>query len=274
MKNVFRQLIYGDQVSLTLADTTEIVNEGITRHRLSASQAQLLGSALSAMTYMGACLKEQTGQVSITLKSQNGELGVSGDQPLHIRGYIDGFEGALAFGEGSLTVVRDDGYSRPFVGTCALPQNGGIDETMEEYYRVSEQLPTHFKTLIKLEGGRCAFAGLAVLQPLPFADEETLRKMPTGKDLEKIVEELQSLGLERTAKKYFSTADSAAEWKEAKYQCHCSREYLSRVLITVGKEELKRIVAEDGAVRAHCHFCNTDYTFDGEDVENLFKKAD
>ena len=275
MNNVFRQLIYCDQVSLTFADVTEIVNEGIQRHALSACQAEIFGAALAATTYMSACLKEKTGQISITLKTQGGEVCVSGNQALHIRGYLDGFTGAeysaKSVGEGSLTVVRDDGYSRPFVGSCEARAERSVDETIEQYYAISEQLPTFLRSVVKMEKGECVFAGIAVLQPLPFADRETLEKLPTGLALEKIVGEMQTLGLTATAEKYFSADKSAASGKTAKYQCHCSREYLSKVLTTVGKEQLKGIIQEDGCVKAHCHFCNTDYVFFDEDIERIFE---
>ena len=90
MNNVLRALIYGDGVSLTLADTTEIVREGIRLHGLSKASAYIFGKGMSAMTYMSACLKEETGEVSMSLKT-NGEavdIGISGNRALHLRGYI------------------------------------------------------------------------------------------------------------------------------------------------------------------------------------------
>ena len=56
MKNVLRTLVFDGQVSLTLANTTAIVKEGIKRHNLSASSALVLGKSLSVMTYMSSCL--------------------------------------------------------------------------------------------------------------------------------------------------------------------------------------------------------------------------
>ena len=58
-----------------------------------------------------------------------------------------------------------------------LPFGGGLDEAFETYYKESEQLPTRLKTLVKLdEKGECVFAGVVVLQPLPFADETVLER--------------------------------------------------------------------------------------------------
>jgi redox-regulated HSP33 family molecular chaperone len=35
---------------------------------------------------------------------------------------------------------------------------------------------------------------------------------------------------------------------------------------------MRQIIREDGAVRVHCHYCNTDYTFGEEDADQLFSK--
>ena len=153
MENVLRTLIWDEQVSLTLVDATEIVNEAIRLHGLSRPAALVLGKTLSVMTFMSACLKEETGEVSVSLKGngRGGKLSVSGNYALRIRGYIDcpqavtegGDEEAECLGsEGSLTIIRDDGYSRPFVGACALNSSGSVERAFEEYYRISEQLPT------------------------------------------------------------------------------------------------------------------------------------
>ena len=54
MKNTVRTLVFGGQVSLTIADTTEMAREAIRRHRLQKTSAVVLCKALSAMTFMRA----------------------------------------------------------------------------------------------------------------------------------------------------------------------------------------------------------------------------
>ena len=68
MNNVLRALVYDEQVSLTLIDTTELVREGKKRHALTPLSAYVFGKALSAMTFMSACLKGETGEISLSLK--------------------------------------------------------------------------------------------------------------------------------------------------------------------------------------------------------------
>ena len=277
MKNVLRTLVFDGQVSLTLADTTAIVDEGIQLHELSSSSAQVFGKALSAMTFASACLKEDRGEISLSLQcsGKGGNIGISGNRALRIRGYIEntqaeGSETEL-LGSGALTIIRDDGYSSPFVGSCAIPQ-GGVDAAFEEYYRISEQLPTCLKTAVELnEAGRCAFAGVAVLQPLPFADEKTLAAVRNF-SLEKLLERARETGVEEAAKAYFKPDCAVWDMRTAVYQCNCSKTYLARVLVPVGEEEIRRIIREDGVVRIHCHYCNKDYEFTDKDADGIFQK--
>lgn len=282
MKNLLRTLVYDGQVSLTLADTTALVTEGARMHALSDASAYLFGKALSAMTFMSACLKGETGEISLSLKTSGagGEIAVSGNRALAIRGYIEntGLDGAFneeteraAFAEnGSLTIIRNDGYARPFVGACAFPISGGLDEAFEEYFRISEQLPTRIATTVKIgENGKVLFAGVAVLQPLPFADENTLQKVHAA-DLDKLLCDIQAQGVERTAESAFGKDERVWEVRTAAYKCNCSRQYLTRVLVSLGEEQMRAIIREDGAVRIHCHYCNSDYAFDDKDADELF----
>lgn len=286
MKNLLRTLVYNEQVSLTVADTTAIVREGIRRHGLSPASAYVFGKALSVMTFMSACLKEETGEISLSVKGDGecGEIAVSGNRSLFMRGYIentavDGNADAEAervcFGErSSLTVIRDDGYSRPFVGACAVPFGAGVDEAFEEYFRISEQLPTRIKSVVELdENGACIFAGVAVLQSLPFAEKETVEKT-NGFSLSALLTALKEKGTAACVRESFSENFSVWEEREAVYKCNCSRSYLTRVLVSLGKEQMLHIIQEDGAVRIHCHYCNTDYEFTEEDAERIFPTKD
>ena len=287
MNNVLRTLIFGGQVSLTLIDSTEIVQEGAKLHKLTPASAFIFGKALSVITYMSACLKEESGEISLSLKGngEGGEIAVSGNRALRIRGYIENTElggcedcetERCALGEsGSLTIIRDDGYNRPFIGACALPGFGGVDEAFEEYYRISEQLPTRIKSgVIFDKNNEVVFAGAVVLQPLPFASDETLDKV-YERDLNELLSAVQTQGLEETAKK-FDCDKAVWDNRKAVYRCNCSKHYLSRVLVSLGEEALREIIREDGAARIHCHYCNTDYEFTGEDADKIFahKKND
>ena len=283
MSNVLRTLIFNGQVSLTVIDGTDVVQEGVKLHKLSPAASYVFGKALTVMTYMSACLKEESGEISLSMKGNGmaGEIAVSGNRALRIRGYIENtaLTGCTdcdtercALGEnGSLTIIRDDGYNRPFIGACALPGFGGVDEAFEEYYRISEQLPTRIKSGVILDKEKgVSFAGAVVLQPLPFALDETWDKV-YDTDLDALLALVQTQGIEKAAKA-FDCDEKVWDSRKAAYRCNCSKHYLSRVLVSLGEEALREIIREDGAARIHCHYCNTDYEFTDADADKIFAR--
>lgn len=279
MKNLLRTLVYDNQVSVTIADTTEMVQRGMELHHLARGSAYVFGKALSLMTFMSACLKEEKGEISLSLKGDAvGEIAVSGNRQLAMRGYIlaqnveeESAEQSLLSGNAYLTIIRDDSYNRPFVGACALPQEGGLDAGFEEYFRISEQLPTRLASVVEFDGKKVSFACVIAVQPLPFADEQTLKKVD-ALPLEEIAQKIKKEGTMSALTSYFEVEEGQIETRLARYKCNCSRRYLTRVLVSLGENQMRQIIREDGAVRVHCHYCNTDYTFGEEDADQLFSK--
>ena len=171
---LLRGLVYNDEVSVCVADTTKLVNEAIRIHDLSALSAAALGRTLTAAAYMCSSLKEERGALSVTIKGGGigGTICVSGDKALHMRGYIENphaqlppnAQGKLDVGgcvgkDGYISVVRDDGDNVPFVGTTELV-SGEIGEDFAAYFAYSEQIPTAVAVGVKIgTDGTCLGAG-------------------------------------------------------------------------------------------------------------------
>ena len=60
---------------------------------------------------------------------------------------------------------------------------------------------------------------------------------------------------------------------EVDYVCDCSRERTGRALVTIGRDEVNDILAEQGQVEICCHFCDKKYIFTPEDCDALFAAA-
>ena len=88
---ILRGLICGGEVSIAVAETTQLVNEAIRIHGLSALSAAALGRTLTVAAYMCSSLKEDNGALSVSVKGDGvgGSIYVSGDKALHMRGYIE-----------------------------------------------------------------------------------------------------------------------------------------------------------------------------------------
>jgi molecular chaperone Hsp33 len=54
------------------------------------------------------------------------------------------------------------------------------------------------------------------------------------------------------------------------HECRCSRARVANVLRSLGIEEVRSVIAEQGAVTVTCEFCQKPYKFDPIDAEQLF----
>ena len=282
---IYKALVFEKAVSLAVLDTTALVNEAIRRHRLSPVAAAALGRTMTAAAYLAGGPKEDASSPSASVAGDGagGKIGACSDGGLNVRGFIEhpGVElppradGKLDVGgcvgrSGTLTVIRDDGEGIPFVGTSELV-SGEIAEDFSAYFLTSEQRPTAIALGVKIApDGTCSGAGGVFLQPLPGADEETLvrteRAIGAYAALSSVIERE---GAQRILHDFDITGLSE---REVRFRCHCSRERAASAVLSVGRKEAENIVREEGSIVVHCHYCNTDYTFDGEDVARLFRE--
>lgn len=276
MNKLYKSLVYDKQVSLSVLDTTDLVDKAIKIHKLNARSAELLGNLLTCCAYMSGCLKSERGAVSLTVKAVDGDgcVSVSGDSQLHIRGYADGSCEKTLKG-GTLTVIKDDGFYRPFVGACEI-KTDDVSEILMQYFHQSEQVPTAVSVGVKLnDDGSCKSAGGVIMQLLPGTSESNMdRAEERMQAFVHAADVVENFGADGIVKNFFEgeIAPDGLYLLHPDYVCNCSRGKIADVLVSVGKQELLNIIEEQGKVSVHCHYCNTDYEFNENDVENLFNK--
>ncbi len=284
---IIRGLVFDDEVSLAVLDTTKLINDAIKIHNLSPLSAAALGRALTVSAYMCSSLKSENSALSVNIKGNGigGPICVSGDKGLHMRGYIDNPNADLpanAFGkldvggcvgnEGYISVVRDDGEGIPFVGTTELV-TGEIGDDFAAYFAYSEQLPTAIAVGVKIDtDGTCIGAGGVMLQPLPNASEESIKKVEDIiKNFGAISSMIEKGSAEDIVKEYFGDVNYYTLNPE--YKCNCSKNYIESVLISMGESELLNTLSQEGKISVHCHYCNTDYEFSENDILTLIKNS-
>ena len=284
MNKLLKGLIFDGQMSVSVLETTDMVNEAIKIHKLSPVCSAALGRTLTVCTFMSSNLKNKTDKLSVTVSGDGpgGKITVCGNGDLAMRGYIDNptvdlplrADGKLDVGgcvgkNGRLTVTRSMGLKDPYSGSARLV-TGEIAEDFTSYYALSEQQPTAIALGVKIgKDLTCVGAGGVIIQALPFAEEENLVKA------EKIIGELKNLstqieekGAEGVLKEYFGDVEYTLLNPE--YKCLCSRDFIEKVLISLGKDEIDDIIKTEGCVKVGCQFCEKEYVFTKEDAEKLF----
>ena len=280
---ILKTLVWGDAVSLAVLDTTALVNEAIKRHGLTPVCAAALGRAMTACAYLCSWLKDGDSSLSMTFDGggAGGKVCVAGDGELNIRGFLENpncvlpprADGKLDVGgcvgrDGYLTVIRDDGSGLPFSCACAL-LTGEIAEDLSAYFLTSEQRPTAVALGVKIgTDGTCMGAGGVFLQPLPGASEEILRR--TEEEIAKY-SSISALIAEKGAEEVLrSIENNIFEERKVRFRCRCSREKSEAAVLTLGREDALDLIARQGKISVHCHYCNTEYAFTEEETKKLF----
>ena len=285
MNKLLKTMIFGDELSLSVLDTTDMVNEAIRIHNLTPTTAAALGRTLTICTFMSSNLKNKTDKLSVTINGDGvgGKITVCGNGDLNMRGAIDNPNADLPLKpngkldvsgcvgkKGRLTVIRSMGLKDPYSGSSELV-SGEIAEDFAAYYAFSEQQPTAIAVGVKIGvDGKCVGAGGVIIQALPFASEENLIKAETIiNGLSNVSTLIEEHGAEWVLKEYFG--DITYNEYNPEYKCLCSRDYIERVLISLGKAEIDDIIEKEGEVKVSCQFCDKVYTFDKSQTEELFK---
>ena len=283
MGKIYKTLIYDGQISLSVLDATDVVDKAMQLHGLTPLCAAGLGRALTVASFMATSLKDENEKLSVTIDGNgvggkivvcaDGNLNVRGsivnphaDLPLKSNGKLD--VGGLVGNEGTITVVKNLGLKEPYVGKCKLV-SGEIGEDFAAYYAYSEQQPTAIAVGVLVKNDKCLGAGGVILQPLPDCAEENIGKA------EKLIAEfsdvsrkINEIGIDGIIKKYFDEYEFTKY--DTRYKCGCSREYVDKVLIALGKKELSDIIEKDGKIEVCCEFCDKKYVYGQKDVEELF----
>ncbi len=269
------------------AVTTDLVNEGISRHDCYPVAAAALGRTMTGALLLAANLKNRE---AITVKfSGDGPLGtvtadatpegiVRGyvgnphvDLPLNSHGKIDVGGGV---GRGLVSVTRFTGLKEPVTGSCEIT-DGEIANDLTRYLFLSEQTPSSVGLGVLVgKDFRAEAAGGFFIQPLPDATEDVLAQLEKNLSEVRSVSHMVAAGMDAKAivselLRGFPAVDYLAT-TELSFRCQCSKKRIGEVLLSLGRSELESL-AEDGHAEVCCHFCGERYQFSGEELKALLE---
>lgn len=284
MDKLLKALAFGGDISVSVLETTDALNEGIKIHGLSPVAAAAFGRTLTACAFMASGLKNKGDKLYVNVKGDgvggritvcgNGELCMRGsvangkaELPLKPNGKLDvgGFVGK----NGRITVVKSMGLKEPYSGSSELI-SGEIAEDFTSYFALSEQQPTAMALGVLIGKDRkCAASGGVIVQAMPNASENSL------KSVEEIVlglGDVSSRILKSGAAGLFAELFGDEKYTEYHpvYKCLCDRDYVKGILVSLGKKELEDIIAKEKTVKVNCEFCGKEYVFGAKDVEEMF----
>ena len=179
--------------------------------------------------------------------------------------------------DGTLTVIRDLRMKEPYIGTIDLV-SGEIAEDITAYFAQSEQIPTAcaLGVLVGKDQSVTA-AGGYIIQLLPGAPDDIIDKIESGIQNAGAVSRLLAAGMDgqvvlETVLHGFDL--EILETQPVEYRCYCSRDRVTRTLISLGRTELQSIVDDGKDIHIDCQFCDKIYDYTPDQVRQILKDLD
>jgi molecular chaperone Hsp33 len=248
---------------------------------------QLLGEAVGAVVLLAATLKfdgtltlqlQGKGLVSLLVAQCTHDFKVRAmahHQPA-LANEIAGEPGFRSLaGEGQI-IVTVEATDRASSYQGVVPITGSsLSESLEAYFVQSEQLPTRVVLAataavvsgmlvqrIPGEGGRHQ-GDPAALESAWMKADHAMAALTRNELLEDDIEQ-------RLVRMFGADEVRVFGGHEVTFSCRCSRERVANVLRSLGVDEVRSVIAEQGAVTVTCEFCQKPYRFDAIDAEQLF----
>lgn len=278
------------KVSISVIDSTKLVEEARKIHDLTPTTTAALGRLLTATALMGVDLKNIDDSLTVQFKGDGpiGTMIAIADKFPRVRGCVNNPHVELPLNEkgkidvggavgkyGFLNIIKDIGLKKPYIGIVPLT-SGEIAEDFARYFVESEQKPTAIALGVLVDKNGVSKAGGYILSLMPDATEEIVTKIEENikktPSISKILSENKDL--DEIAK--MITGDENIKVIEENiypvYECNCNSEKFERGLISLGKGELEDIVSTEETIETVCNFCNKKYTFDKKKIQELIDK--
>lgn len=289
MDKINKFLAYNGRINVICCNTTTLVEEARKIHDLSPVVTAALGRLLTVTSLMATDLKNKEDKLTIQIKANgpiesmvtvaNSNNEIKGyakntvvDIPLNEDRKLD-VGGAVGV-DGFINVIKDIGLKEPYVGMVPLV-SGEIGDDFANYFVKSEGQDAAVAVGVLVDKNGVKSAGGYIIKPMPDATNEDILKLEQNifkaGSISKMLDE--KLSLEEIAKKI--TGDEDIKLIEddinPKYQCNCNRNRFERGLISLGKEELKKLIETQDKIETTCQFCNKKYEFTKQEIEELLK---
>ena len=274
-------------VAVSTRDLTERARQ---IHKTLPVATAALGRTLAAASMMGNALKGDGASVTLQIKGGGplGKILAVSDNEGNVRGTVDNPavdiplrpDGKLDVGsavgcDGTLTVIRDLNMKEPYVGSVGL-LGGEIAEDLAAYFVESEQIPTACGLGVLVDRDQSVLAaGGYLIQLLPGAGEDIISRVEGGVLGAGSVTKMLTENDDPEAMLRRLLADFDVEILErtpVEYRCDCSRERMERALISMGPQELRSLIDEQGEAELCCRFCDQKQYFSREQLEKMLLK--
>ena len=266
----------------------DIVEKAREIHNTSPVATAAIGRLLTAASMMGSMMKGEKDVLTLQIECGGpiGGITVTADSNADVKGYVNNpnvilppnAQGKLdvsgALGPGFLNVIKDIGLREPYNGQTHLV-SGEIAEDLTYYFATSEQVPSSVGLGVLMDkDNHVRQAGGFIIQVMPDTDDEVIDKLEARLGEVHSVTEMLDKGMtpEDILNYVLEGMDvEILETVPTQYKCDCSFERVSKVIASLGKNELQEMIDAGKPVEVNCQFCGSHYKFDTEQLKEFIK---
>lgn len=290
MDYIVRATAAEGQIRAFAATTRDLVETARVDHNTSPVATAALGRLLTAGTMMGVMMKGDKDILTLQILGDGPLQGitVTADSKGRVKGYvlnpnvlisansIGKLDVGGAVGHGYLRAIKDLGMKEPYSGQVVL-QTGEIGDDLTYYFATSEQVPSSVGLGVLMEKNNTVKqAGGFIIQLMPFTEEKVIEKLEQNLSQVSSVTSMLVDGYtpEMILEKLLDGMNvEINDTIPTEFYCNCDKQRVAKALISIGKTELESMIADEEDVELKCHFCNSSYTFDTDELKELLELA-
>ncbi len=283
MANLIKALAAEGDFTVCLLDGTKLYREVSAVHDNTTIVNMTLSELLMATILVRSFEKDTATRISVSL---SGDAAVS---KMASYAAIDGLKGfcdiaaksdlkaaqcGSLFGKnGKMSIVKEYANGMRSTGQAALVSDV-IATNFTDYYMRSEQQLTFFAIEQAISNDEVYYVAV-MLTMLPSAKQASLNAV--YKRLAAFTEVANQLADGASLTDILAGLMAEIPYKiimrdNVRYQCNCSRQKMSRALISLGANQLTELRDQDGVAELNCHFCNKKYNFNQSDLDKLIEE--
>lgn len=286
MDEVVKGLIKNEHVLVVATICTETVEYARKIHDTWPTATAAMGRVIAGSVLLASTLKDRQ-KIMIQIKGDGplNEVVAEADSFYRVRAYVrrphiymglknEKIDVGRGVGKGFLNVIRDLGLREYYQSSVEL-QTGEIARDLAYYLNVSEQIPSAVSLGVYVEPDNSVkAAGGFMIQTMPetrveivdFLErklsqiESTSSMILQGMDSLQILEEVVGLPIE------------VLHRGTVTYFCPCTKDRVINAIITLGREEIQKMIEEGKTVDVECYFCKKKYEVAVEELKKLLRE--
>ena len=287
---IIRATAADNQIRAFAATTKELVEHARSIHNTSPVATAALGRLLTAGTMMGSMMKGEKDLLTLQIKCSGPIEGltVTADSNANVKGYVynpnvmlpPNSKGKLDVGRaldmGVMSIIKDMGLKEPYVGQTHLV-SGEIAEDLTYYFATSEQVPSSVALGVLMNRDNTVRqAGGFIIQLMPFTEERVISRLE--EKLGEITGITSLLDADMTPEMILEhvLGEFGLEIMDkipTKYECNCTKERVEKAIVSIGKKDIQEMIDDNKPIEVNCHFCNTNYVFEVDELKEIIKRS-